>query len=62
MPSDKSPGDDGLPKEFCEKFWNHIKKTCLNSVRETKSQNHLIISQRQAIVELIEKKKIEIED
>ena len=27
MNNDKSPGNDGLTKEFCETFWNEIKKS-----------------------------------
>ena len=27
MPCDKSPGNDGLTKEFFETFWSEVKKT-----------------------------------
>ena len=26
MPNDKSPGNDGLTKEFFETFWSEVKK------------------------------------
>ena len=25
MPKNKSPGNDGLTKEFCETFWDELK-------------------------------------
>ena len=61
MQNNKSPGNDGLTKEFYESFWDDLKEIFVNSVRETKEIWHLSTSQRQAIVKLIEK-KIEIKD
>ena len=29
MPNDKSPGNDGLTKEFFETFWSEVKKPFL---------------------------------
>ena len=57
MQNDKSPGNDGLTKEFCETFWDKLKETFVNSVREAREIGHLSTSQRQAIIKLIEKRR-----
>ena len=56
MQNDKTPGNDGLTKEFHETFWNELKEIFIDSVSETKEKGHLSTSQRQAIIRLIEKK------
>ena len=56
MPNDKSPGNDGLTKEFFETFWSEIKKTFLSCVIHSFDKGELCTSQRQAIIKLIEKK------
>ena len=56
MQNDKSPGSNGLTKEFYETFWNELKESFIDSVSETKEKGHLSISQRQVIIRLIEKK------
>ena len=56
MDKDKSPGNDGLSKEFYELFWNEIKKPFLASVREGFLNEELSISQQQAVIKLIEKR------
>ena len=38
--SDKSPGNDGLRKEFYETFENGLKKIFVDSVPETKEKGH----------------------
>ena len=58
--SDKSPGNDGLTKEFYETFWTELKEIFVDSVSEAKEKGILSISQRQAIIKL--KKRIEIRD
>ena len=44
MQSDKSPGNDGLIKEFYEMFWNELKETFVDSVSEANKKGHLSIS------------------
>ena len=55
MLNDKSPGNDGLTKEFYETFWDGLKKIFVNSVREANEIGHLSTFQRQAIIKLIKK-------
>ena len=56
MENDKSPGNDGLTKEFYVTFWNDIKATFISSLKQAKERKELSISQMQAIIKLIEKK------
>ena len=56
MPKNKSPGNDGLTAEFYKCFWDDIKDCFLNSIRTTNYEKEFSISQRQAIIKLIEKK------
>lgn len=53
--------NDGLTREFYERFWDEIKKLFIASVTGAKTKCELSISQRQAIIKLIEQ-KIEAED
>ena len=53
--NDKSPANDGLPKEFYVTFWDDIKATFVSSLKQAKERKELSISQRQAIIKLIEK-------
>ena len=57
MSNDKSPGNDGLMKEFYETFWNEIKNTLISSIQRSFEVDQLTISQRQAMIKLIEKKE-----
>ena len=52
----KSLGNGGLTKEFYEYFWNVIKDPLKNSIKEARKNKKLSISQRQAVIKLIEKK------
>ena len=52
----KSPGNDGLTKEFYEYFWNVIKDPLMNSIKVARKNKKLSISQRQVVIKLIEKK------
>ena len=55
MENDKSPGNDGLRKEFYCTFWNKNKNVFTNSIRESKCLKALSTSQRQAIIRFTEK-------
>ena len=46
----------GLTKEFYEHFWDIIKDPLMNSIKETRTNKKLNISQRQAVIKLIEKR------
>ena len=41
MQNDKSPGNDGLTKEFYETFWNELKEIFVDSVLEAKEKGYL---------------------
>ena len=56
MQNNKTPGNDGLTKEFYEAFWNEIKHVFLKSLKQAKEKGQLSISQSQAVIKLIEKK------
>ena len=56
MPNGKSPGNDGLTKGFYERFWNDLKFYFINSLKQSKIDSNLSISQRQAVIKLIAKK------
>ena len=61
MQTTKSPRNDGLTKAFYEGFWDEMKELLISSATEAKHRGELSISQRQAIIKLIEK-KIETKD
>ena len=54
--NNKSPGNDGLTKDFYEGLWDEIKELLIASATEAKQRGELSISQRQEIIKLIEKK------
>ena len=53
--NNKSSGNDGLTKEFYCRFWNDIKDIFMKSLCESKKLKQLCVSQRQAIIKLLEK-------
>ena len=57
MQNNKSPGNDGLTKEFDEKFWNEIRHPFMNSIMEAREKKQLSTSQRPAVIKVIEKKE-----
>jgi len=52
----KSPGNDGLTIEFYKCFWEHLKQPLFNSAIYSKIHGSLSVSQKQAIIKLLEKK------
>ena len=57
MKNGKSPGNDGLTKEFYVCFFNEIFNYLLNASKESLNIGQLSTSQHQAIITLIEKKE-----
>ena len=53
--NNKSPGNDGLTKEFYQTFWQDVKDIFFNSLQESKRLKYLSTSQRQAIIKLLKK-------
>ena len=47
---------DGLTKEFYEHFWDDLKFYFINSLKQSKIEGNISISQRQANIKLIVKK------
>ena len=56
MDNDKSPGNDGITKEFYIKFWDVVKEPLCASIQQSFIAGELSTSQKQAIIKLIEKK------
>ena len=52
----KSPGNDGLSREFYLAFWEKVAPVMLDSFLDGYSKGFLSTSQRQAVIKLIEKK------
>ena len=53
--NNKSPGNDGLTKEFYQTIWQDVKDIFFNLLQESKRLKYLCKSQRQAIIKLLEK-------
>ena len=54
--NNKSPGNDGLTKEFYVKFWHQISPSLLECYDYSFKNGCMSVSQRQAVITLIEKK------
>ena len=57
MKNNKTPDNDGLTKEFEKTFWDELKTSLMESVNQAFHTKILSISQREAVIKLIEKKK-----
>merc|ERR1712015_50922 len=55
MSEDKSPGNDGISREFYDFFWEDVGILMFDSFMEAKVKKELSASQRQAIIKLLEK-------
>ena len=55
MHKNKLPGNDGITKEFDDKFWDDLKTHLLLSLNKVFKVGELISSQKQAVIKLIEK-------
>ena len=60
LPNNKSPGNDGITKEFYEAFWDDLKTPLLLSVNKAFKVGELSTSPKQAVIKLIEKKDKDI--
>ena len=56
MQNNKTPGIDGIPKEFYEVFWDIIKGKFLLVVNKIREFKRLTITQQQAVLKLLYKK------
>ena len=56
MENNKSPGNDGLTKEFYITFWNEVKVPLLLAKEKAYLVKQLSASQKQAVIKAIEKK------
>ena len=56
MPKNKSPGNDGLTKEFYEKVRDDLKIPFIASLRKLFLNEDLSKSQKQAVIRLIAEK------
>ena len=54
--NNKSPGNDGLTAEFYKFFWSKISKYFIQCLETVYEMGELTISQKQAIIKLLEKK------
>ena len=54
--NNKSPGNNGLFKEFYECLWDEIKKRFLTSIDKAFLNQELSTSQKQAVIKILEKK------
>ena len=57
MKNGKSPGNDGLTKEFCVCFFEEVAPPLLKSLNYAFTVRELSTSQKQAVITLIEKER-----
>ena len=56
MKNNKSPGNDGITKEFLEYFWTELETVLVSTLNHSFEKGELSTSQKQAIITLTEKK------
>ena len=56
MKNNKSPGNDGITKEFLEYFWGKLGTFLVSTLNHSFERGEFSASQKQAIITLIEKK------
>ena len=56
MENNKSPGSDGLSKEFYDCFWHEVKKPFLASIHKTFLNQELSTYQKQTVIKKLEKR------
>ena len=56
MKCNKTPGTDGLTKEFYAFFWNQIKECLIESYNLSFKEGHLSFEQRRGVIRLLPKK------
>ena len=56
MQNSKSPGNDGLSKEFYKTFWEELKKPFMYAIQKSYDIKQLCVPQRQAVIKLVEKR------
>ena len=56
MENNKSPGNDGLMKDFYITFWNEVKALLLLTIQKAYVVKQLSTSQKEAVIKLIKKK------
>ena len=54
MPNNKSPGNDGLTKEFYEVFWEDLLTPIISSFKSEFDKGELSNSQKQAVIKVTE--------
>ena len=59
MPISKTPGNDRLSKQFYVAFWNESEDPLLKSFYHTKTYKKFSTPQKQALMELLEKKDLD---
>ena len=62
MADSKTPGTDGLPAEFCKKFWSDISAALIAALNFAYEIGKLPITQRRGLIKLIPKKETDLKN